>query len=198
VKTHRGFSMIEVVVTIAIFGILLATAAPGIGDWIRNAKIRNTAESIQNGLQLARNAAMGRNRPVSLYLVSDLTNSCTLSNTSGTWVVSVSSPVGKCAASPSLTVAPQIVAKGAASDGGSATVLATTQPNISTAATTTTFNGLGMLAQTSASTAARAFQVSSAGGTSYVRRVEVSFGGVSRLCDPAITTDGDARKCTQP
>lgn len=192
---QRGFSMIEMVVTIAIFGILMAAAMPGMGDWIRNSRVRNAAESIQSGLQQARNAAMTRNRPVSLYLVSDLTNSCTLSNTSGSWVVSVASPAGQCGNSASLTAAPQIIAKGAALDGGSATILAT-QLGTSAAATTVTFNGLGMLAQSSATTAARTITVSSADG-SYVRRVEVSTAGGGRLCVPSVTTDGDARKCTQ-
>lgn len=196
---QRGFSMIEVVVTIAIFGILLATAAPGMGDWIRNARINNVGESIQNGLQQARNAALARNKPVSLYLVSDLTNSCTLSSSSGSWVVSVTSPAGQCASAASLTTAPQIVAKGVASDGSTVKVEAK-QIDGTTNATTVTFNGLGMLAQAGSATAARIIKVTSADGTSYQRRVEVSMGGGSRMCEPNPSTtlaNGDSRKCTQ-
>lgn len=191
--------MIEMAVTVAIFGILLAAAAPGMGDWIRNAKINNAGESIQNGLQQARNAALGRNKPMSLYLVSDLTNSCTLSSSSGTWVVSAASPEGQCANAASLTAAPQIVAKSLATEGSSVKIEAK-QIDGSTNATTVTFNGLGMLAQSSSATAARIINVTNASGNSYQRRVEVSLGGVFRMCEqnPSTTlANGDSRKCTQ-
>jgi type IV fimbrial biogenesis protein FimT len=75
-KNQRGFSMIEVAITIAIMGILMATAMPSVGDWIRNTKVRNAAESIQNGMQQARSEAVRRNRPVSFNLVSTLDNTC--------------------------------------------------------------------------------------------------------------------------
>jgi len=64
-KIQRGFSMIEVVITVAIMGILMAAAMPSIGDWISNTKVRSTAESIQNGLQRARMEAVRLNKPVS-------------------------------------------------------------------------------------------------------------------------------------
>jgi type IV fimbrial biogenesis protein FimT len=195
-KIQRGFSMIEAMITVAIMGILLAAAMPSMGDWIRNMRVRNTAESILNGLQQARNAAVARNKPATLYLVTDLTSSCALSSSSGTWVVSAASPVGKCDLAPSLTGSTQIVAKGLASDGGGATVAATKTVG-GAAATSVTFSGLGMLSQASVANAIRAINVSSADGTSYVRRVELSTAGVARLCDPAVSTNGDARKCTQ-
>ncbi|MGH6645297.1 GspH/FimT family pseudopilin [Aquabacterium sp.] len=192
-KFQRGISMIEVVVTIAIMGILMAAAMPSVGDWLRNAKVRNTAESIQNGLQRARMEAVRLNKPMSFYLVSDLTSGCVLSASSGTWVVSAVSPVGHCDALPSATVSPMIVAKATVADGGGAgTVAATTG---TTNATTVTFNGLGQITTASAGTAIRIVNVSNA-DSPYKRRVEISLGGMGRLCDPdlAINT-GDSRAC---
>lgn len=192
-KFQRGISMIEVVVTIAIMGILMAAAMPSVGDWLRNAKVRNTAESIQNGLQLARMEAVRRNRPVSFNLVSSLTNTCALSATSGSWVVSGdANPAGQCAADNSTTVAPQMAAKGALTDGGAATVAGWNAANA--AATTATFNGFGMLA--GASSLRRIEITRSDGG--HPLRVEITTGGVSRLCDPnLIINTGDTRACTQ-
>ncbi|MDO9005180.1 MAG: GspH/FimT family pseudopilin [Aquabacterium sp.] len=188
-KTQRGFSMIEVVVTIAIMGILMAAAMPSVGDWLRNAKVRNTADSLLNGLQQARSVAVNRNRPTTLYLVNNLTGSCALSNAAGSWVVSHASPVGQC---DSTTV---VLAKGSVLDGGGATVTAS-QSNYSAGATAVTFNGLGMLAQSSLSTAIRRIVVASADG-SYDLRIEISPGGAARLCEPRIDTTGDSRKCLQ-
>ncbi len=189
-KIQRGFSLIEVVVTIAVMGILMASAMPSVGDWIRNSKVRNTAESIQNGLQQARMEAVRRNRPVSFYLVSTLDSACALSSSAGSWVVSLESPVGKCNESASQTAAPRVVAKGAVSDGGGATVTAA-QADGSTAATTVTFNGFGMVINAEA--IRRIAVESSDANHAYKRRVEISTGGIGRLCDPAKT---DSSGCT--
>ncbi len=188
-KTQRGISMIEVVVTIAIMGILMAAAMPSVGDWMRNSRVRNTAESIQNGLQQARMEAVRQNKAVSLYMVSDLTNACTLSNTVGSWVVASTSPVGACASAK---------IKGLVADGGGgAATIKATQSDGTTDATSVTFSGLGMLAQSSAATAIRRVQVKTTDG-SFENRVEVSPAGLIRMCDPTKTlSDGDSRKCTQ-
>ncbi|CAH0347812.1 GspH/FimT family pseudopilin [Aquabacterium sp. CECT 9606] len=197
-KTQRGISMIEVVVTIAIMGILMAAAMPSVGDWIRNSRVRNTAESIQNGLQTARMEAVRLNRPVTFSLVSNLTSSCALSSSSGSWVVSQEAPTNHCHDNPTSTTSPMVVAKGAVADGGGgATVSAINASN--TAATSITFNGFGQIANASAATAIRIIAVNSADGT-YRRRVEVSLGGIGRLCDPTIDTSipantGDTRAC---
>jgi len=45
--------MIEVAVTLAVLGLLMASAMPSMSAWMANARIRNTAESIQEGLRRA-------------------------------------------------------------------------------------------------------------------------------------------------
>jgi type IV fimbrial biogenesis protein FimT len=195
-KIQRGFSMIEVVITIAIMGILMAAAMPSIGDWISNTKVRSTAESIQNGLQRARMEAVRLNKPVTFYLVSDLGASCTLSATSGSWVVSQVSPVGQCNVAESATVTPMIVAKALVSDGGGGATISATQDGGTTTATSVTFNGFGQLANASSATAIRRILVTGTSNTAFSRRVEISLGGIGRLCDPAVTSTSDSRACT--
>ena len=63
-----GFSLVELMIGIAILGILLAAAIPSYRSWILNSQIRNAAESIQNGLQRARTEALKQNTFVSFVL----------------------------------------------------------------------------------------------------------------------------------
>ena len=63
-----GVSLIESMITIAILGLLVALAMPAIGDWLLNTRLRNAAESIQNGLQMARAEAVRCNVPVEFVL----------------------------------------------------------------------------------------------------------------------------------
>ena len=50
---HRGFTLIELLVTIALIAILLLLAVPALGTWSADARVRSTAESLQNALRLA-------------------------------------------------------------------------------------------------------------------------------------------------
>src|SRR5688572_710699 len=99
---QRGFTIIEVVIVVALAAFLLAAVAPSVSTWMRNTRIRTAAEAISNGLQQARNEAVRRNQSVGFYLVSDtsaisMSDSCALSASSSGWVVALASPVNKCA-----------------------------------------------------------------------------------------------------
>jgi type IV fimbrial biogenesis protein FimT len=65
----RGVTLIELIVAIAIVGIGLALAAPGFSKMTANYRVRSSAESIVNGLGLARAEAVRRNGSVSFNLV---------------------------------------------------------------------------------------------------------------------------------
>jgi type IV fimbrial biogenesis protein FimT len=56
-----GMSLVELMVAVSIVGILLAAAAPNFSEWIQNTKVRSAADSILNGLSLAKTAAVQRN-----------------------------------------------------------------------------------------------------------------------------------------
>ncbi len=61
-KHHlKGMSLVEIMIAVSIVAIMFAAAAPSFSDWIQNTKIRNAAESIQNGLNLAKSEAVHRN-----------------------------------------------------------------------------------------------------------------------------------------
>jgi type IV fimbrial biogenesis protein FimT len=68
-----GFTMIEAMVTLAVFAILVALGIPEMSTWIRNNKVRTVADSLQTGLRLAQAESLRRSRQV----VFSLTNSTT-------------------------------------------------------------------------------------------------------------------------
>lgn len=46
----RGFTLVEMVVAMAILGLMMAAVAPDVSAWMRNLRIRSQAESMQSGL----------------------------------------------------------------------------------------------------------------------------------------------------
>lgn len=69
-RLQHGVGLIELLIGITILSILLATGVPMFGQWIQNTQVRTAAESILDGLQLARNEAVRRNANVRFNLTS--------------------------------------------------------------------------------------------------------------------------------
>ena len=58
--------MVELLIVVAILGILLAVALPSFNDWIQDAQVHTVAESIVQGLQATRAEAVRRNNVAQL------------------------------------------------------------------------------------------------------------------------------------
>ena len=58
---NSGFTLTELMVTIAVIAILASLAVPNFIGWLPNYKLRSGAEDIQSTLQLARITAIKRN-----------------------------------------------------------------------------------------------------------------------------------------
>jgi type IV fimbrial biogenesis protein FimT len=67
---HRqsGISLAEVMIAVAIIGVLMALGMPAFQNWIQNTQIRVASDAIMNGLQTARNEAIRRNTAVQFRL----------------------------------------------------------------------------------------------------------------------------------
>lgn len=78
-----GFSLVELMIVVAIAGILLAVAVPSLQHSINSARTRGVAESVLMGLAQARSEAIRRNAPMRFQLVSTLDNTCVYSASSG-------------------------------------------------------------------------------------------------------------------
>ena len=204
ISRQRGFSMIEIAVTLTMIALLAAAALPSVGEWIRNVRVRNTAESLQLGLQQARTEALRRNQNVTFWLVAGsdnrlVDNSCALSSASGSWVIALSDPTGLCASAPHPTTAPMIVATQAAGDGG---VTVAARSAASTAASCVRFSGLGQLAGSSSLPAddcrtpdqIATVDVTHSSSGARRLRIVVSAAGSVRMCDRDVASS-DPRAC---
>lgn len=196
---QRGFSMIEIAVTLAIMGILMASAMPSLGNWMANARIRNTAESIQEGLQKARAEAVRRNQSVTFWMVTTadpkvLSDDCTLSATGGSWVVSLTDPTSHCSVAPSPDTAPQIVAARPIGEGGAGVTVRAKQRDTTTDATSVTFNAFGQVAN-AGPIGVISVNDGSADNERRRYRILVSSGGRSLVCDETVDSTTDPRHC---
>jgi type IV fimbrial biogenesis protein FimT len=67
-RLAAGFTLIELMIGIAIAALLLALATPAYQDFMTNTQIRNVAESIANGLRTAQAHAIKRNTNIEFIL----------------------------------------------------------------------------------------------------------------------------------
>lgn len=65
----KGFSLVEMMVVIAVMGILAAIATPAFRDMIQNQRVRNAAAELHSSLALARSEALKRNTSVTVSAI---------------------------------------------------------------------------------------------------------------------------------
>lgn len=170
-RTDSGFTLVELLITVAIIAILSTLAAPSFTVIVTNTRIRGAAQALTDGLQLARAEAIRRNERVRLVLAANsgwsvVTNSGTTLQTR---------PAAESGENISLTYTPNN-------------------------ATAVTFNASGrVVANADASTTLTQVDIDvptsvlPASSTKELR-VTISSGGMIRLCDPNVGS-GDPRSC---
>ena len=60
----RGFTLVELMITVAVIGILAVVAVPAMTDMINNSRLRGQSEEVTAALQLARSEAVRRNQRI--------------------------------------------------------------------------------------------------------------------------------------
>jgi type IV fimbrial biogenesis protein FimT len=194
-RLQHGMSIIELMIGVAIMGVLLALAGPSFATWIQNSQIRTSAESIQNGLQLARSDAVRRNKNIRFQFTSTVDSSCVISGSGSSWVISQNDPSGNCDADASETAAPPdplIIQSRSGKEGSANAIINSTQPLIA-------FNSLGRV--TPVPGADISIDIQHADGCAYdssgdkrCLRVVVTTAGQIRMCDPKLPSS-NAQGC---
>lgn len=65
---NKGFSLIELIVVISIFGIMIAIGTPSIIKYLSNSKIRSISTEIKESIEKAKLEAIKRNNTISIQL----------------------------------------------------------------------------------------------------------------------------------
>ncbi len=197
-KRLRGFSLIEVMVVIAIGGILLAIGLPSWQNHLHNSRIRATAQSFLTGLQAARTEAVRRNVNVDFVLTdaTTLNETSTASALGRGWVIRT--------ADGASFIEGKAFNEGGRGDGTPVVVNDTNNDATANtdAVSSITFTGLGTT--TLAANTILTFTNPTGGpcATALVPaamrclNIVINRGGQSKMCDPTVTAAGDTRSCT--
>lgn len=186
-RQATGFTLIELMIGIAILAIAMALGIPSFAEWIQNSQIRTAGESISAGLQAARNEAIRRNTPIEF----------TLTGNGGAgetgWQIAIRNT--------------GVVLQAQTAGEGSRNATVVTKP---ADARTITFTGMGRVANpnSDASSPIKNICIDNPKlGTAVSRnlRIEVvpdrggipDWGGATRMCDPNTATP-DPRACPLP
>lgn len=188
-----GFTIIELVMTLAVLGILAMLAVPAMQTWIANSKVRTVADSLQNDLRLAQNEAVKRSRQVAFVLTANTpATTATPSSGGNNWytdVLPITSGTETITNVRTSTIGSQYNATVSAKNTGTAiSMLCFNSEGRLTANTST---GLGANCTVPNGTALITFDISLPAADRPLR-VEVQQGGRVRLCDPAKTLSSTA------
>jgi type IV fimbrial biogenesis protein FimT len=186
---QRGVTLLELLVTMTILGVVLSLALPSFSSFLANTRLRGTADNIQAGLQVARMEALKRNESAAFLLLSSnnwVVNHFNPTGDSSSTIATRRSVSGNATACAGTTAVPAYQIQRSCGENNGATVA----PNFSPG-NVVTFDSQGR-----ASAGATLPQIDiSASGTSSQLRILISAGGQMRLCDPNNGATGDPRNC---
>ena len=75
-KTQRGFTLIELMVAIAIVGIVLALAVPSFYNYMLVQRLKSVSAQLVTDINYARSEAVSRGTPVRIAFAQDTNNTC--------------------------------------------------------------------------------------------------------------------------
>lgn len=194
---HRGFTLIELMITMAVLAIIVMVGLPTFQLTMQNLQVRAAAESILNGLELAKQEAVKRNALVNF----NLTNAAGLAD----WNFVCNGPPfpGNCPnATPlqayssnegALNVLVGVNALGVAAQAAYAVAL----PGGANMPASITFDQFGRVSTINPSFTRIDVTLTPAIAVAGVRRLVITIdpGGQIRLCDPQFALANNPQGC---
>jgi len=190
-EAQRGVTLLELMIGVSIVSLVLAAGAPSFNRWITDSKNRGAAESIANGMQVARGEAVGRNALVRFDLTS--------ADGDVSWTVTCVNNVPNCptatplrtytgATGPKVGVSKTAIALPPAPDPFATPIAAVTEMPAGV-----TFNGLGRVPAVNAGADITRADVTNGNGKRFV--VTISSTGQIRMCDPGVSLATTPQGC---
>ena len=176
-RAHRGFSVIELMVTVALVALLMVIGMPMYGTWLQNSQLRASAESIMAGLQFARSEAVRRNDTQGVQLAL-------AGNAWSVYAVADTATILRQGGGADLAANAVVTPNPADKTNVTFTSLGLTQDPVTKLAITVDIDVTHASRQCIAD-----------GGDMRCLRVQVRSGGLVRVCDPSVATAGDPRQC---
>jgi type IV fimbrial biogenesis protein FimT len=185
-RASAGFSLIELMVTIAVIGIAMVIAIPTFGKWTADASVRAVAESLTNAIRKTQAAAIAQGR-VGMFALTTATPPVATStpNAAGpNWFAALNPLAGSDETATTLGM----ILK---STEGTQRAVQVTGPALicfssvgrQTNVTTQNLGGCSVVSSSSPTT----YTVSRATGATRSFKVLVYLGGQVRMCDAAKT-----------
>lgn len=192
-RTRRpwGFSLVELMVSLLVIVILVLIGIPSYQTWIRNSRIRTAAESIQNGLRIARSEASQRGANVRFEF-----NSTT--GTGADWTVCALGTATTCGGVGATAIQSYSSNEGAADVRvGADTAIGSYTTALTGGASTGTGVTFTALGRPSAYGTDSIIRIDAGSTQANLRRlvVTLSSGGLTRMCDPQLALTVSPQGC---
>ena len=81
----RGFTLVELMVTLAVLGVLMAIALPSFLPLLERWRVRQMGNALENSLYYARSEAMKRGGGIIMQKITTNTNGCTAPSPQREW-----------------------------------------------------------------------------------------------------------------
>ncbi|GAA5157917.1 pilus assembly FimT family protein [Viridibacterium curvum] len=194
-RIQRGFSLVELIVVVAIMALLAALAGPELAAWIANSRVRSAAEALQNDLRKAQAEALRRNHQVAFVLTETqpvaANVASVVANAAGRYwmlrVVSTTEQANAASIGGSYFVKGETIGRqlDVTVKATNAMLCFNTMGRLA-ANTANTIDGLALSCAVPGATAPAQFDISRTGADRPLR-VTVSLAGQVRMCDPSKT-----------